>query len=516
MMNVSNFARVWLALAVMAAGTAAIGYGQAGQQQPNAAQLKQDAESNPSNADAQATYIQYVGEMARRNPAEQEALFKSLRANYEAWAKKSPNVPVMQWALGVVCQMMADVESAAVHFEAAVKLDGNSIPAWKGLTASAAARNDVAARRRGLQRIMELNPKDMGAAYDYITTFLHEDRAKFLELAQQFIAKNPEAPPSAALLSTIADIEPTQEKRIAAWEKLLKDYVLRPNPMQGLIIPMRGLLDSYNTVDTAKALALAEQLGKAYPRVRPWAQVADFEKKLISIQGMIKEKKGAEALEALDKFTAPFGLSQAPVEVAKANAQAAADQAEEGYAGLLKALGRRPTPYLEASARELGAKMGKTAAQVDEDFWKSLTEKNPPMRDFELTDTKGQTVKLSSLRGKAVLLHFWHPTCQACQIELPYLKMLAAQYNGKPLAVITINTNPDEEKLIGGWMGNTGFTTLLAPEKDWSKDQYNIAFKPTNFVLDAEGRILFRVDLQTLETTQLAGRAIDRLLARMK
>src|SRR5258707_8687314 len=104
------------------------------QQPPPAAQLKQEAESSPQSIEAQSNYIRFVAEEARRVPTNQEALFKSLRENYEGWAKKSPDSSVPQWALGAVCQMMND-DAAATHFDASVKLDPKFIPAYKGLTA---------------------------------------------------------------------------------------------------------------------------------------------------------------------------------------------------------------------------------------------------------------------------------------------------------------------------------------------------------------------------------------------
>ena len=484
------------------------------QQTPSpAAQLKQEAEAGPQSIDAQSNYIRYVSEEARRNPANQDALFKSLRDNYEGWAKKTPDSSVLQWALGAVCQMMND-DAAATHFDAAVKLDPKFIPAYKGLTAYAAAHNDVATRRRGLLKIVELNPKDIGASYDYVTTFYHEDRAKFFELAEQYIAKNPDSAPSAALLTAMADAQPDEAQRTAYREKILKTYVRRATPLQNLTIPMRALFETYNLTDSAKALAFAEEQAKLYPRVRQWTQVVDYQKALIAAQGLIAEKKFTEAQEKLDKLIAPFGLSQNSIEIAKANAQFGAGEPEVAYTALVKATGRRPTAQMESAIKDLGGKMGKTPAQVSNDLWRSLTEKNTPMREFELTDTKGQTVKLSSYRGKTVLVHFWHPACQACHVELPYLKLLADKFQGKSFVIVTINTIPDEERQIASWMNAYGFQTLLAPEKEWSKDQYNVAFNPTNFLLDTEGRIIFKTDLQTFETMDFAAYEVEMLLAR--
>ena len=480
---------------------------------PSAAQLKQEAESSPQSIDAQSNYIRYVAEEGRRNAANQDALFKSLRANYEGWTKKMPDSAVLQWALGAVCQMMND-DAAVSHFEASVKIDPKFIPGYKGLTAYAAAHNDVATRRRGLLKSVELNPKDIAASYDYVTTFLHEDRAKFFELAEQYIAKNPDAAPSAALLTSMADAQPNQAQRVAFWETILKTYVRRPNPLQNLAIPMRALFETYNAADPAKALGFAEEQAKVYPRVRQWAQVVDYQKTLIAAQGLIRDKKFAEAQEKLDKLAAPFGLSQTSVEIAKANAQFGVGEPEAAYLSLVKIASRRPTPQMQSAIKEIGAKVGKSPAQVNEDLWRALTDRNTPMREFELSDTKGQTVKLSSLRGKIVLLHFWHSSCQACHLELPYLKLLAQRFQGKPFLIVTINTFPSEEGQIASWMNSYGFPVLLAPDKDWPKDQYNVAFNPTNFLLDAEGRIIFKTDLQTFETADFAGSEVEMMLAR--
>ena len=480
---------------------------------PSAAQLKQEAESSPQSIDAQSNYIRYVAEEARRIPTNQDTLFKSLRANYEGWAKAKPDSAVLQWALGVVCQMMND-DAAATHFDASVKIDPKFVPGLKGITAFAAAHNDVATRRRGLLKIVELNPKDLAASYDYVTTFYHEDRAKFNELAGQYIAKNPDSAPSAALLTAMADAQPDDAQRTAYREQILKTYVKRAAPLQNLTIPMRALYETYNVTDPAKALAFAEEQAKIYPRVRQWAQVVEYQKNLSVAQGLVNEKKLTEAQEKVDKLVPPFGLSPNNLEIVKAIIRYGSGEQEVAYTMLLKSAGRRPTMQILNALRDLGGKMGKSPEKVNDDLWRSLTERNTPMREFELTDTKGQAVKLSTLRGKTVLLHFWHPACLPCQVELPYLKLLARKFQGKPFMVVTINTVPDEERQIAEWMKDYGFQTLLAPEKDWSKNQYNVAFNPTNFLLDPEGRIIFKADLQTFETMDFAAKEIEMILAR--
>src|SRR5262245_14348521 len=65
--------------------------------------------------------------------------------------------------------------------------------------------------------------------------------------------------------------------------------------------------------------------------------------------------------------------------------------------------------------------------------------------DFTLRDTKGNTVKLSSLRGKVVVLDFWASWCGPCKKELPALAGLSKKWAqaGKPVAVVTVNIDKD-------------------------------------------------------------------------
>jgi thiol-disulfide isomerase/thioredoxin len=44
--------------------------------------------------------------------------------------------------------------------------------------------------------------------------------------------------------------------------------------------------------------------------------------------------------------------------------------------------------------------------------------------DFELGNLKGQRVRLSSYRGRVVILNFWTKTCKPCLEEMPSLSDL--------------------------------------------------------------------------------------------
>ena len=53
--------------------------------------------------------------------------------------------------------------------------------------------------------------------------------------------------------------------------------------------------------------------------------------------------------------------------------------------------------------------------------------------DFTLKTLDGKPVKLSDLRGKAVLLNFWATWCEPCKVEIPWFVDLQKQYAGQGL-----------------------------------------------------------------------------------
>lgn len=113
--------------------------------------------------------------------------------------------------------------------------------------------------------------------------------------------------------------------------------------------------------------------------------------------------------------------------------------------------------------------------------------------DPDLADTEGQRVKLSSLRGKYVLLSFWSSTSQACMEELPLLKSLYKQYNSKGLEIYQISLDPDESR----WRNVVRFEELpwiSVREDDPANPRFskalNITQVPSNLLYDREGNII--------------------------
>src|SRR5687768_733302 len=65
--------------------------------------------------------------------------------------------------------------------------------------------------------------------------------------------------------------------------------------------------------------------------------------------------------------------------------------------------------------------------------------------EIELPDQEGKMVRLSSLKGKVVLLDFWASWCGPCRKENPYTVDLYNQYKDKGFTVFSVSIDQNKE-----------------------------------------------------------------------
>jgi len=112
--------------------------------------------------------------------------------------------------------------------------------------------------------------------------------------------------------------------------------------------------------------------------------------------------------------------------------------------------------------------------------------------DFALPDLNGKVVRLSEFRGKKpVFLNFWATWCPSCQYEMPTMEKAYRKYKDK-VAFLTVSIDR-VPKDVAAFMKQHGldFPALLDPDMKVS-DQYEVAFIPTHYLIDKEGRIRHR------------------------
>jgi len=115
--------------------------------------------------------------------------------------------------------------------------------------------------------------------------------------------------------------------------------------------------------------------------------------------------------------------------------------------------------------------------------------------DFEQADTAGNMLKLSSLRGKYVLLDFWASWCGPCRAENPNVVKAYQKYQDKGFTVLGVSLDQPGKK--DAWLKAIHQDQLnwtqVSDLKFWDNAAaklYGIHAIPQNFLLDKEGKII--------------------------
>jgi len=108
--------------------------------------------------------------------------------------------------------------------------------------------------------------------------------------------------------------------------------------------------------------------------------------------------------------------------------------------------------------------------------------------DFEKKSLSGQTVKLSALRGKVVLVDFWASWCEPCKRELPLLGKLASRLRARGVEIVTVNIDDKKENAEAFVKAHALEQLTVIPDLDKSLvGQYEPPKMPSSFVVDKSG-----------------------------
>ncbi|TCS79303.1 TlpA family protein disulfide reductase [Pectinatus cerevisiiphilus] len=121
------------------------------------------------------------------------------------------------------------------------------------------------------------------------------------------------------------------------------------------------------------------------------------------------------------------------------------------------------------------------------------TAKKMPAPDFTVVDSAGKQVKLSSLRGKPIVLNFWASWCPPCKKEMPEFDNVYKQ-EGKDvlfMMVDLVDGQRETQEKGSAYIKEQGFSfPVYFDIKREGMDKYGIAAIPSTFFIDRDGYIV--------------------------
>ena len=217
-----------------------------------------------------------------------------------------------------------------------------------------------------------------------------------------------------------------------------------------------------------QALPQEEAVQESAPEIAPQAQIPPLEAQA----DLVKEPTAPDAqAEPAAKLAQPEtggvggGLSEG-------QSSAQSDPTPEPETG---AEAPPPAPQAELSVSNIEPAIGSLAPE------------------FSLQTLDGQSVQLSELRGKNLLISYWVTWCIPCIEELPVLNRLYQEYQSEDLVILSVNgIQQDELDKVTATISEMGITLPVALDQSeilW--DSYWVRFLPTSFFIDETGIIRY-------------------------
>ena len=113
--------------------------------------------------------------------------------------------------------------------------------------------------------------------------------------------------------------------------------------------------------------------------------------------------------------------------------------------------------------------------------------------DFEMQTFDGESLRLSDLEGKVVVLNFWASWCPPCRWEMPSFESIYQEYKDEGVVFVGVAMSDTLED-AQGFADEAGVTYPIGLDTD---NQIAIAYRvmslPTTFFIDKEGKVQRRL-----------------------
>ncbi|RMG31990.1 MAG: TlpA family protein disulfide reductase [Bacteroidetes bacterium] len=162
----------------------------------------------------------------------------------------------------------------------------------------------------------------------------------------------------------------------------------------------------------------------------------------------------------------------------------------------------------QAFIDQYGGEQGTVAAQLHQDVQSlraQLVGGQAP--EIHLPTPEGDSLRLSDLRGKVVLIDFWASWCGPCRRENPHVVRLYNKYKDKGFEILGVSLDRNKQSWVKAIEKDGLSWKHVSDLKYWQSEAartYGVNAIPHTVLVDAEGKIIGK---------KLRGQALENKLA---